>query len=188
MRPAMEFLLAPGATGVSLRSLRRLRWAEHPCFRSRLAMVSRLVSPGLRRVLITAISLGGLSAALSACATADRDNPANLPGAQASQVSEICRSVIGAPPGFTLYSNCVQSLSNSAARADRLGTAPAAARIEASVASDSAQSYFRASSQEIRRREQSACARLGYDPTSGGFAACVASLDTALYAADHRQP
>jgi hypothetical protein len=48
-----------------------------------------------------------------------------------------------------------------------------------------AKSYFDASFDEVRRREQDACARLGYDPISAGFAQCVARLDAALFASMH---
>lgn len=48
-----------------------------------------------------------------------------------------------------------------------------------------AKSYVNASFDEVRRREQDACARLGYDPINAGFAQCVASLNAALLASAH---
>jgi len=48
-----------------------------------------------------------------------------------------------------------------------------------------ARSYFGASFDEIRRREQRACAEIGYDPVSAGFGQCVADLAAYLYEADH---
>ncbi|MBS0364034.1 MAG: hypothetical protein JSR98_21885 [Proteobacteria bacterium] len=71
--------------------------------------------------------------------------------------------------------------------ADRAG-ATASATGGAAASAHPAKPFYRASSREARTREQRACAGLGYDPTSGGFASCVASLDAALYAADHPQP
>jgi hypothetical protein len=61
----------------------------------------------------------------------------------------------------------------------------ATARIDTSGLTRPAKSYFNASFNEVRRREQMACARLGYDPINGRFANCVASLDSALFASQH---
>jgi hypothetical protein len=60
-----------------------------------------------------------------------------------------------------------------------------AMRIDTSGLTAPARSYFYASFAEVRRREQMACARLGYDPINGNFAECVASLDSALFASEH---
>jgi hypothetical protein len=48
-----------------------------------------------------------------------------------------------------------------------------------------AKSYFNASFDEVRRREQDVCARLGYDPIDASFTQCVGSLDAALFASMH---
>jgi hypothetical protein len=48
-----------------------------------------------------------------------------------------------------------------------------------------ARSYFRASPREVRGREEAACAQLGLDPASPGFAGCVSSLQASLFAADN---
>jgi hypothetical protein len=48
-------------------------------------------------------------------------------------------------------------------------------------------SYFRASSGEVFRREQMACARIGYDPITAAFHDCVASLQAAMFEAEHPQ-
>lgn len=48
-----------------------------------------------------------------------------------------------------------------------------------------ARSYYEASFKMVRRREQDACARLGYDPSYPSFAQCVARLDTALFISTH---
>jgi hypothetical protein len=46
-------------------------------------------------------------------------------------------------------------------------------------------SYAYAPQSEVHRREELSCARMGMDPSSGGFAECVAGLDSALFAADN---
>jgi hypothetical protein len=46
-------------------------------------------------------------------------------------------------------------------------------------------SYFEASPRDVHRREETSCARLGFDPTTGAFARCVASLQASLFAADN---
>jgi len=48
-----------------------------------------------------------------------------------------------------------------------------------------AKSYAYAPQSEVHRREELSCARMGMDPSSGGFAECVAGLDSALFAADN---
>ena len=49
----------------------------------------------------------------------------------------------------------------------------------------SAGSYFSASNGEVHRRAQRACAQIGYDPVSSGFANCVAGLESSLFDADN---
>lgn len=65
-------------------------------------------------------------------------------------------------------------------------TAPAALGVDVQVDTPGlqrpAKSYFNASFDEVRRREQDACARLGYDPINANFGQCVADLDAALSA------
>jgi hypothetical protein len=58
-------------------------------------------------------------------------------------------------------------------------------RIDTTGLTAPAGSYFNASFAVVRRREQMACARLGFDPINGSFANCVASLDSALFASEH---
>lgn len=58
-------------------------------------------------------------------------------------------------------------------------------RVDTSGLQRPAKSYFNASFDEVHRREQTACARLGYDPINGNFARCVARLDSALFASTH---
>ena len=45
--------------------------------------------------------------------------------------------------------------------------------------------YWAASNADIHRREELSCARLGLEPVDAPFAACVANLDAALFAADN---
>jgi hypothetical protein len=63
--------------------------------------------------------------------------------------------------------------------------AAAAVQVDTSGLERPAKSYYNASFDEGRRREQDVCARLGYDPINAGFAQCVASLDTAIFASLH---
>ncbi|HLZ73426.1 hypothetical protein [Phenylobacterium sp.] len=160
-----------------------------------------------------------VSLVASAAVQAEPYNPAHLPPQRLDQVGAICRTVIGVRPGFTLYDNCVEALSQSAAGLDRAGALQAArsaclargetqgpklaecelaeagatrvaagAAIDASEPRAPAKSWFYASGREMRRREEQACARLGYEPARGAFSSCVAGLDAALYAADHPHP
>jgi hypothetical protein len=55
----------------------------------------------------------------------------------------------------------------------------------AGAARGSIKSYFSTSNRDQFRREQLACAQLGLDPVSGAFDSCVASLRSALFAADN---
>lgn len=71
------------------------------------------------------------------------------------------------------------------ARAADAGAASAGLPLDAAAPARPATSYFYASQREIRRREESACARLGYDPVHASFATCVARLDSALFDAEH---
>jgi hypothetical protein len=48
-----------------------------------------------------------------------------------------------------------------------------------------ARSYAYTSPENVFRREQLSCARLGLDPADEAFATCVASLQSALFAADN---
>jgi hypothetical protein len=48
-----------------------------------------------------------------------------------------------------------------------------------------AKSYFSASPHDSFRREQLACAELGFDPAGGAFGSCVADLQAALFSADN---
>jgi hypothetical protein len=58
-------------------------------------------------------------------------------------------------------------------------------RVDTSRLQRPAKSYFNASFDDVRRREQTACARLGYDPVNSSFSRCVARLDAALFLSAH---
>lgn len=64
-------------------------------------------------------------------------------------------------------------------------SARAGVRVDTAGLQRPATSYFNASFDDLHRREQTACARLGYDPIDGGFARCVARLNSALFASTH---
>jgi hypothetical protein len=57
--------------------------------------------------------------------------------------------------------------------------------LETALPTPRAKSYFGASFDEIRRREQRACAEIGYDPAGAGIGECVAHLALYLNEADH---
>jgi hypothetical protein len=63
------------------------------------------------------------------------------------------------------------------ARQEGLGAAPAGR--------PAIRSYFNVSWREAHQRRRLACAALGYSPESPGFYSCVASLQAALFRADH---
>jgi hypothetical protein len=156
-----------------------------------------------------------LAVAFAGQAHAATFNPDNLPSDDIAGVGHICRSVVGAEPGEAQYVGCIESLSDSwtslqhsrvaaEARSDCLarglrpgtpdlavcelrtaGTAPAH-RIPVKAGEEpAAGSHFNASPREVHRRNQMSCARLGYEPASGGFANCVANLQASQFAADN---
>jgi hypothetical protein len=158
-------------------------------------------------------TLGGTD--LAACGPLAPYNPDRLPMQQISHIGEICRDVMGLPAGaFTHYLACEESLSHSlAARrdggamlaahhaCDAQGLKPntvALAECEpkqtefapggaAALPAKAPKSYFSASNDEVHRREQGACAQIGFDPVGGGlaFAQCVADLQSSLFDADN---
>ena len=138
----------------------------------------------------------------------------NLAAPRIAQIGEICRSVMGLEPGEEHFVNCTASLAHSAVKLDNnrgmqdarrdclkkglrpgdvalaeceVAQAPAemAAATFAHPPAHPVKSLFYVSSGEIRRREQMACAQIGYDPIYGPFSDCVANLQGALFAADH---
>ena len=134
---------------------------------------------------------------------------------QTGVIADSCRAVLGLQPGEEHYVNCMQNLQASQddfAHGQALGlarsscldqglkpgsaelavctlkTKTSAAPPRAIPVSTATKSWPYASFDERREREQLACARLGLDPTSGGFDSCVAGLAAALFAADNPQP
>jgi hypothetical protein len=85
----------------------------------------------------------------------------------------------GLKPGTTELSDCELT-----ARRRPMNQA-AQPVLEAAAPTRSAKSYFNASVAEIRRREQRACAEIGYDPVSPGFAQCVGTLTGYMDEADY---
>jgi hypothetical protein len=129
-------------------------------------------------------------------------------------ISSVCRSAMGLEPGQSQYQACLQSLADTAramgkaqtldqarsdCRARGLQNGPDLAecelrdswtRREPTLASAASQrpepgSYFGETNTDHFRREQLSCARLGLNPASAAFDACVGDLRSALFAADN---
>jgi hypothetical protein len=129
-------------------------------------------------VLCAAVLAFGTAGAASAATMAARS-----PAGTNDRVGQICQLVLGLPAGpYTPYDACRESLSQSLAEAPQAGRAQDDA---AMPGARRATSYFYASNAEVHRREGSACAEIGYDPASVGFAQCVANLQSDLSEADH---
>jgi hypothetical protein len=104
--------------------------------------------------------------------------------AQARALAAARRSCLdkGLAPGQVGLSQCeLTKVSQRSAPA----LAAADVQVDTSGLEKPAKSYYYASFDEGRRREQDVCVRLGYDPINTGFAQCVASLDTAIFASLH---
>jgi hypothetical protein len=104
---------------------------------------------------------------------------------QARTLQEARRGCLGqglasGRPGLSECELTTVSPPTAAASSDR-----ADVRVDTSGLQRPAKSYFNASFDEVHRREQTACARLGYDPINVNFARCVARLDSALFASTH---
>jgi hypothetical protein len=120
-------------------------------------------------------------AGLVGCASAATNNPGNLTPDQHARVTRVCETVLRVHPGEQHYDGCVESLSDTLGT---VGRAQSAQSPRGSPAGASSTSYFYASVDEIHRREQLSCARLGFDPAAGAFASCVAGLAGTLAAID----
>ncbi len=127
----------------------------------------------------------------AACVTSLSDSfKARLRAERLASVRQDCRAQ-GLHRGTTALSACelapgtqVGSLSGARAgsRAEALARQPV---LQAALPAPPAKSYFSASFDQVRRREQRACADIGYDPVSGGgFNQCVAQLSANLTYAD----
>ena len=129
-------------------------------------------------------------------------------------VGSVCENVVRLHPGEAHYAACVQSLSDSARAAhsrvllqqadtacrqrfasdtpalaecvlntDATASDPAPDRTAASPGGT--RSWYAVSPGVAFRREQTACAAMGFDPVDGAFSACSADLHAALAAADN---
>ena len=83
----------------------------------------------------------------------------------------------GLGPNTPALAQCVLRGSDAAVMSARM--------VSQTSEADTPRSYFYTSPREVYRREQLSCARLGLDPTSRAFGGCVASLQSALFAADN---
>jgi hypothetical protein len=160
-------------------------------------------------MMISRAMAGALSLAAAACLAAPPAALAS-PAPRAGAVGRICAGTLGLDPGEKHYAACVQSLTGSLAdlRAGQgmasarracaaRGLAPGAAAFDecelrladAAPAADPAgdgpavaggRSYFESSRGEAWKRDELACARLGFDPADTAFQACVSDLRGAL--------
>jgi hypothetical protein len=165
------------------------------------AMIATLSSAPRRAAgLIAAVSSLILASPVAASARLDSD----------AQVDQICTSVVGLAPGEKHFAACEQSLADSLrglreaqgaalTRRDcrdqgyRPGTAglaecelasapanrPRGADLNAPVPGGS-RSYFLVSRDTAFRRDELACAKLGFDPAQSAFTACASDLRGAL--------
>jgi hypothetical protein len=157
-----------------------------------------------RLPLIAAVALAaGVASALPGAASAGSY-------ADDGAVGAICAGVVGLQPGEKHYAACVESLSrslqglregegfglarrgclargyapNTSGLAEcELAAAPASApggRQYPTETPGGSRSYFAVSRETAFRRDQLACARLGFDPTQAPFGDCAADLRAAL--------
>jgi hypothetical protein len=156
----------------------------------------------LPSAMACALSLAGLGCLFAA--------PATAAPARDGAVGRVCAGTLGLDPGEKHYAACVQSLSGSLAdlragqgmaAARRIcldrgmtpgatdfnecelreaATAPPAQIVDDTAAPAGARSYFETSRQEAWRRDELACARLGFDPAGAAFQSCAADLRGAL--------
>jgi len=156
----------------------------------------------LPRAMAGALLLAGLACLLT--------TPATAAPVRDGAVGRVCATTLGLDPGEKHYAACVQSLSGSLAdlRAGQdmavarraclargmtpgaadfnecelreADAAPAAEVVDDSAAPADGRSYFATSRQEAWRRDELACARLGFDPAGAAFQSCAADLRGAL--------
>jgi hypothetical protein len=150
------------------------------------------------------------AAALAALACLAAPPAALASPARDGAVGRVCAGTLGLDPGEKHYAACVQSLSGSlanlqagqgiaaarracAARGLTPGAAafdecelrladaaPASAPVSDAAPAGGGRSYFESSRAEAWRRDELACARLGFDPAGTAFQACVSDLRGAL--------
>lgn len=108
-------------------------------------------------------------------------NPSHLPSGEIDRVGQICSNLVGLPrSAASPYYACEESLSESVTQLPA-GAAAAAAPLPSVPVG----LYSNASNGEAHRREQNACAAIGFTPQTRGAAACVADLDSRLFQADN---
>jgi hypothetical protein len=165
----------------------------------------------LRPAALSLASLCAVTLALAsgACASARASDP------QAERIAGICRNVMGTEDGTATFAACAQSLSsaldarNQAAQTvsareaclakglargsvalsecelNRPAALTTAAVLPADPLPPKPHGFVGVGNEEIRRREQRACAYVGLDPQGAAFDGCVASLAQGLFAADN---
>ena len=150
--------------------------------------------------------LAACLAGLAAPAAAEPSRVSVLDADQLARVQRLCETNLHLRPGEAHFEGCVAGLSDAVAGASRAdavlgaretcfetwssGTPELAECLldasdgPGSASTVSSKSYFRASQSDIVRGEKLSCARLGFDPISGAFEGCVASLAGAMDAVD----
>ena len=199
------------SVGIGVATSHHVRFTGFCCRQEQSSPTYAASAPGpnhvRRRAAAVFVGLAGL-VGLSGCATAQNYHPGKLPADQLARVDQICQTVLRVDAGKEQYDVCVGSLSDSLndvsqahvaqqARQDCFDKSfgPASPELAeclvgapepgaGSTRAMSARSYFTASADEISRREQLSCARLGLDPGDGDFTRCVTNLAAALYVAD----
>jgi len=116
------------------------------------------------------------------CVDSLMDSAKNLNSAQAMQQARVSCFGKGLRPGEPGFGEC--ELQSAEVQPVRTTTTWAAATNDAALPGGT-KSYFYASPRDVFRREQLACARLGFDPADGGFGSCVAGLESSMFEADN---
>ena len=106
-----------------------------------------------------------------------------MEGQATEQADEDCRAK-GYATGSPDLALCVLRSANSHASAPVQSGAAAVTPVSEKVPTASG-SFTYASPHEYVRREQVACAALGFEPSHGAFKSCVKGLDDTFYAIDH---
>jgi hypothetical protein len=103
----------------------------------------------------------------------------------ASQADADCRAQ-GFKPGSADLAECVLKSMETKPKAAAAKTSTVASSPDSAKATlVSVGNFYLASPHETRRREEIACARLGFEPPNGAFASCVKLLDDNFYAIDN---
>jgi hypothetical protein len=138
----------------------------------------RSLKPASGSLRVIAGWLGGAICVLasSAALATPAYNPEHLPPDEIGRIGQICTVVLGLPRAAASdYYACTEGLSQS------LVNLPAGAPAFAAQMPTPRALYSDASNGEQHRRQQAACAAVGYTPQTRGAAACVADLDSRLF-------